>query len=95
MILICQSMSRGNRTTVASMKSSLEFHAEYGPEVLRGALGMLEIGREDLEDAAVALEAAGKPSIAAIVREIAADAKAKSQPDTKTLETQHKLSTSR
>ena len=49
-------------------------HAEHGPEVLREALLMLEIGREDLEDAAAALEAAGKPSIASIVREAAAKA---------------------
>jgi hypothetical protein len=30
-----------------------EIHAEHGPAVLREALGMLEIGREDLEDCAV------------------------------------------
>jgi hypothetical protein len=51
-----------------------EIHAEHGPAVLREVLGMLEIGREDLEDCAAALEVAGKPSIAAIVREIAAKA---------------------
>ena len=51
-----------------------EIYAEHGPAVLREALGMLEIGREDLEDCAAALEAAGKPSIAAIVLEIAAAA---------------------
>src|ERR1700719_4097919 len=51
-----------------------EIHAEHGPAVLREALGMLEIGREDLEDCAAALEAAGKPSIAAVVREIASEA---------------------
>jgi hypothetical protein len=51
-----------------------EVHAEHGPEVLREALFMVEIGREEIEDCAAALEAAGKPSIAAIVREIAASA---------------------
>jgi hypothetical protein len=49
-----------------------EVYATEGAEVLREALSMLEVGREDLEDgAAVALEAAGKPSIAAVVREVA------------------------
>jgi hypothetical protein len=52
-----------------------EIHAEHGPEALREVLLMVEIGREDLEDCAAALEAAGKPSIAAIVREIAAEAR--------------------
>jgi hypothetical protein len=51
-----------------------EVHAEHGPEVLREALALVELGREDLQDCAAALEAAGKPSIAAIVREIAAEA---------------------
>jgi hypothetical protein len=52
-----------------------EVHAEHGPEVLREALLVVELGREDLQDCAAALEAAGKPSIAAIVREIAAEAR--------------------
>ena len=51
-----------------------EVHAEHGPEVLREALALVEFGREDLEECAAALEAAGKPSIAAIVLEIAAEA---------------------
>ena len=55
-------------------------HAEYGPEVLREALLMLEIGREDLEDAAAALEAAGKPSIAKLVLEVAAEAPQRNRP---------------
>jgi hypothetical protein len=51
-----------------------EIHAAHGPAVLREALALVEIGREDLEDAAAALEAAGKPSIAKLVLEVAAKA---------------------
>jgi hypothetical protein len=51
-----------------------EIHVEHGPAVLREVLGMLELGREDLEDCAAKLEIAGKPSIAAIVLEVATEA---------------------
>jgi hypothetical protein len=51
-----------------------EIHAEHGPGVLREVLGMLRIGREDLQDCAAKLEIAGKPSIAKLVLEVASKA---------------------
>ena len=51
-------------------------HAEHGPQGLREVLTMMEeVAREDLERAAAALEAAGKPSIAKIILEVAATAR--------------------
>lgn len=52
-----------------------EICARDGPEVLREVLSSwVEVSREDLEDAAAALEAAGKPSIAVIILEAAGNA---------------------
>jgi hypothetical protein len=52
-----------------------DFYSDHGPEMLRELLNnwVPNLSREELEECAPKLQAAGKPSIAAIALEIAAD----------------------